>query len=144
MTDMGDIARSSDFGGIEIFEPVEPQVVGHDERVEDALSVSGTEIGVDVADSEAGVSERALCDLGMQLRRRLVRGVTCRMFVDAGDISFTLDGHLAPASSVPTPCRYRHAILGFRRRAPVQARDLKSHMGAISGRGLSIVRQTPK
>ena len=59
--------------------------------------VAGAEITVDVVARQAGVLERAERDFGMELRHRLVRRVPRRMLEGAGDVSFTVDSHVAGA-----------------------------------------------
>ena len=57
------------------------------------ITLAGAEIAVDVVLAEAGIVQRALGHLGVDLRQRDVRRQPRRMLVDAGNVSFALDAH---------------------------------------------------
>ena len=70
----------------------QPHVLDHGHRPE-AGRIAGAEIAVDVVLAEAGIVQRALGHLGVDLRQRDVRRQPRRMLVDAGNVGFALDAH---------------------------------------------------
>ena len=70
----------------------EAEVIDH--RPEAAGGVAGAEIAVDVGFGQPGILDRALGDLGMQLRGGFVGCVPGGMLVDPGNVGFALDGQI--------------------------------------------------
>ncbi len=88
MAEMDQIGTAAGIGGIEVAH-LQAEVIDHRQRP--AGRVAGAEIAVDVGLGQPGVLERALGDLGMQLRGRFVGCVPGRMLVDPGQIGLALD-----------------------------------------------------
>ena len=67
MAEMDQVGAAAGIGGVDVAEllHVEAEIIGH--RHHAARRVAGAEIAVDVGLGEAGILDRALGDLGMQL-----------------------------------------------------------------------------
>ena len=89
--DMQQIGRAAGVGRIDVAR-LQPHVLDHRHRPE-ARRIAGAEIAVDVVLGEAGIVQRALGHLGVDLRQRDVRREPRRMLVDAGNVGFALDAH---------------------------------------------------
>src|SRR6202040_3505919 len=91
VADMDEVGRAAGIGRIHVPQ-FETHVIGHRQRPE-PRRIAGAEIAVDVALAEAGVLDRSLGRLGMQLGERLVFGLPRRVLIDPDDIGLVLDAH---------------------------------------------------
>src|SRR3954468_21801372 len=71
---------------------VEAEIIDH--RPGAARGIARAEIAVDIVLAEPGILDRALGDLGMELRGGFVRRVPGRVFVDPGNVGLAFDGQI--------------------------------------------------
>ena len=96
MRDVHEVGGAAGLRGVHVAH-LEPQVVEHRQRTQ-PRRVAGAEVAVDLLAVEPGVGQRAVRDLGVQLRGRLVRRLARRMLERPGDAGFSLDRHRMAAA----------------------------------------------
>src|SRR5690242_4608375 len=93
------VGGATGIGRIDMAE-LEAHVFDHRQTAESRRIARSTEIAIYVALAEPCVFERALRNLGMQLRERLVRRLACWMFVYTDDVGLAFETHSPRTSSL--------------------------------------------
>src|SRR5262245_21469798 len=96
---MHDVGGAAGVSGVDMAE-LQAHVLAHRQTAEAWRVARGTEIAVNIALAEPGVVERALGDLGMQLRQRLVWRLSRRVLVGTDDVGFSIKAHSALTSTL--------------------------------------------
>ena len=90
MADMHIVGGAAGIGRIDMAE-LQAHVLDHRQAAEARRIARSAEIAVDVALAQSGIVERALGDLGMQLRQRRVWRFSRRVLVGPDDVGFALE-----------------------------------------------------
>ncbi len=103
VSDVEEIGRATGIRGVDVLEP-QAHVIGEGISTEAGRIASRAEITVDVVLGQPGVIDRTLGDLGMELRQRFVRRLSCRVLVGPDNVRFALGAHPVMLSWNSLPC----------------------------------------
>ncbi len=102
MGDMGEVGRAPQLRAVEVAH-LQPHVIDHGKRPKTGR-VAVTEIPVDIGLAQAGIQQRAIGDLGVQLCQRRVIRLARRMLIRSDDIGLAAQAHGATALNRPSRC----------------------------------------